>query len=110
MAKKSKIVKNQQRHEVVARYAERRAELRAVVRDPAASPDAKARAQSGLQRLPRDPTQHGSPVGQLQDVTVARALRAALTTTAVERAGPVVCAVVRHRSQLRAIQVVDAGG
>ncbi|CAL9641152.1 30S ribosomal protein S14 [Actinosynnema sp. ALI-1.44] len=51
MAKKSKIARDRQRREVVARYAERRAQLKEVVRtDPAR----RAEAQLALQRLPRD--------------------------------------------------------
>ncbi len=34
MAKKSKIAKNEQRKEIVARYAERRAELKAIIKNP----------------------------------------------------------------------------
>lgn len=34
MAKRSKIVKEARRREIVARYAQRRAELKAVVADP----------------------------------------------------------------------------
>ena len=34
MAKKSKIAKNEQRKEIVARYAERRAELKAIINHP----------------------------------------------------------------------------
>ncbi|AKS32224.1 30S ribosomal protein S14 [Mycolicibacterium goodii] len=54
MAKKSKIVRNEQRRELVQRYAERRAELKRVIRDPASSPAGRAAAVSALQRLPRD--------------------------------------------------------
>lgn len=54
MAKKSKIVKNEQRRELVQRYAERRAELKKTIRDPASSPERRAAAVSALQRLPRD--------------------------------------------------------
>lgn len=54
MAKKSKIARNRQRAEVVARYAERRAELKEIVRKPSSSAAARAAAQSALQRLPRD--------------------------------------------------------
>lgn len=54
MAKTSKIVKDRQRRQVVARYAERRAELKAIIADPAAGHDAKATAQRELQRQPRD--------------------------------------------------------
>ncbi|MFQ6330517.1 30S ribosomal protein S14 [Nocardia sp. CWNU-33] len=54
MAKKSKIARNQQRKEVVARYATRRAELKELIRNPATSDADRAVAQSALQRLPRD--------------------------------------------------------
>jgi small subunit ribosomal protein S14 len=54
MAKKSKIVKNQQRRAVVARYADRRAELKRVIASPATGPDERAAAVSELQRQPRD--------------------------------------------------------
>lgn len=54
MAKKSKIVKNEQRKRTVAKYAQRRLELKAVMRDPAATAEQRAAAMSGLQALPRD--------------------------------------------------------
>ncbi|MCG7607289.1 30S ribosomal protein S14 [Mycobacterium sp. CnD-18-1] len=54
MAKKSKIVKNDRRRELVARYAERRAELKEAIRNPAGTREQKAAAVSALQRLPRD--------------------------------------------------------
>lgn len=54
MAKKSKIARNEQRKQIVARYAARRAELKELIRNPA-TPDAdRTAAQSALQRLPRD--------------------------------------------------------
>jgi small subunit ribosomal protein S14 len=37
MAKKSKIARDQQRRVVVARYAERRAEFKAIIRSPAST-------------------------------------------------------------------------
>ena len=52
MAKKSKIVADARRREVVARYAERRAELKEVIR--AGGPDEKAAARAELNRQPRD--------------------------------------------------------
>ena len=52
MAKKSKIAKNEQRRQVVERYAERRAELKDTIRR--GSPEQRAAATSALQRLPRD--------------------------------------------------------
>ncbi len=54
MAKKSKIARNEQRKAIVARYAERRAELKEVVRRPSSSPEERSEAQWALQRLPRD--------------------------------------------------------
>ena len=54
MAKKSKIIRNEQRRAIVTRYAERRAELKDLIRDPAVSGERRAAAQLALQRLPRD--------------------------------------------------------
>ena len=54
MAKKSKIVKNDQRRIIVARYAERRAQLREIIRRPSSTVDERIAAQTALQRLPRD--------------------------------------------------------
>lgn len=54
MAKVSKRVKNDRRRELVARYAERRAELKATIRLPSTSRADRAAAVSALQRLPRD--------------------------------------------------------
>ncbi|NKY84956.1 30S ribosomal protein S14 [Nocardia veterana] len=54
MAKKSKIARNEQRRAVVARYAERRAELKELIRNPATHDADRAAAQLALQRLPRD--------------------------------------------------------
>ena len=54
MAKKSKIVKNDQRAAVVARYAERRAELKGIIRSPGSTFEQRLAAQSELNRQPRD--------------------------------------------------------
>lgn len=54
MAKASKIAKNEQRRQMVARYAERRAELKEIIRRPSSTADERAAAVSALQRLPRD--------------------------------------------------------
>lgn len=54
MAKKSKIVKNDQRRAIVARYAARRAELKEIIRRPSSTTAQRAAAQTALQRLPRD--------------------------------------------------------
>ena len=54
MAKKSKIAKNEQRKEIVARYAERRAELKASIKNPNTSDEDRMDAQFELNRQPRD--------------------------------------------------------
>jgi small subunit ribosomal protein S14 len=54
MAKKSKIVKNEQRALIVARYAERRAELKEIIRKPSSSAEQRLAAQQELARQPRD--------------------------------------------------------
>ncbi|WP_027500791.1 30S ribosomal protein S14 [Rhodococcus sp. UNC363MFTsu5.1] len=54
MAKKSKIARNEQRKLVVARFAERRAELKEIIRRPSNSAEERASARAALQRLPRD--------------------------------------------------------
>ena len=54
MAKKSKIAADARRREVVARYAERRAELKRVVAAPSSTPEERATAVMELQRQPRD--------------------------------------------------------
>jgi small subunit ribosomal protein S14 len=54
MAKKSKIVKNERRRLTVARYAERRAELKEVIRSPLSTPAQRVDAQRELARQPRD--------------------------------------------------------
>lgn len=54
MAKKSKIARNEQRRAVVERYAERRAELKALVASPSTPDAARAAALTELQAQPRD--------------------------------------------------------
>ncbi len=54
MAKKSKIVADARRREVVARYAERRAELRDIIRNLKLDPVVRAAAVSELAKQPRD--------------------------------------------------------
>ncbi|AIJ33091.1 MULTISPECIES: 30S ribosomal protein S14 [Corynebacterium] len=54
MAKKSKIAKNEKRKEIVARYAERRNELKAIIRNPETSDEDRLEAQFELNRQPRD--------------------------------------------------------
>lgn len=54
MAKKSKIAKNEKRKEIVARYAARRAELKAIIKNPNTSDEDRLDAQYELNRQPRD--------------------------------------------------------
>jgi len=54
MAKKSKIAKNQQRAEIIERYAERRVELLAIIKDPEAAYADKRDAYQQLAKMPRD--------------------------------------------------------
>jgi len=80
MAKTSKIARDQQRREVVARYAERRAQLKEAARTAATWED-RAAAQQALQRLPRNasPTRlrnrdvaDGRPRGHLRKFGLSR--------------------------------------
>ena len=54
MAKNSMIAREKKRERTVARYAARRAELKAILKDVNASDDEKWDAQVKLQKLPRD--------------------------------------------------------
>jgi small subunit ribosomal protein S14 len=54
MAKKSKVVKNERRRAIVARYAQRRAELKELIRSPSSTAEQRVAAQSELVRQPRD--------------------------------------------------------
>ena len=60
MAKKSMIAREKKRSRMVAKYAGKRAALKAVLNDPKASDDEKWDAQVALQKMPRD----ASPVHQ----------------------------------------------
>ncbi|MEM1110569.1 MAG: 30S ribosomal protein S14 [Pseudomonadota bacterium] len=60
MAKKSMIAREKKRTRTVARYATKRAALKAVLKDASASDEQKWDAQIALQKLPRD----ASPVRQ----------------------------------------------
>ena len=54
MAKKGKLQRNDRRAKLVAKYAERRRKLAAIMKDPEASPYEKRQAMAALQALPRD--------------------------------------------------------
>jgi small subunit ribosomal protein S14 len=54
MAKKSKLAKNNQRKVLIARYADRRAELTGIIKDPEASYEDKREAYQKIAKMPRD--------------------------------------------------------
>ena len=54
MAKKSMIERELKRAKTVARYAEKRASLKAIIQSPQSSDEERAAAQAKLQALPRD--------------------------------------------------------
>ncbi|MDY0005302.1 MAG: 30S ribosomal protein S14 [Spongiibacteraceae bacterium] len=54
MAKTSMIEREKRRAKTVAKYASKRAALKAIIRDPKVSDDEKWDAQVKLQKLPRD--------------------------------------------------------
>lgn len=54
MAKQSMIAREKKRAATVKKYADKRAELKAVIRDQNTSDDEKWAAQIKLQKLPRD--------------------------------------------------------
>ena len=54
MAKKGKLQKNDRRAKLIAKYAERRAELTAIMKSKSANHDEKRMAAARLQALPRD--------------------------------------------------------
>jgi small subunit ribosomal protein S14 len=81
MAKKSKIVKNEKRREIVARYAERRAELKEIIRVSTSTDDERTAALAELARQPRDASPvrvrnrdavDGRPRGHLRKFGVSR--------------------------------------
>ncbi|HEY8555218.1 MAG TPA: 30S ribosomal protein S14 [Burkholderiales bacterium] len=54
MAKKCMIERDKRRRELAAKYAKRRAELRAAVKNTRLSPEEREAAMIQLQKLPRD--------------------------------------------------------
>lgn len=54
MAKKSKIARNQQRAQVVAKYAQKRAQLKKASVNPHLSPQEREAAMTAFHALPRD--------------------------------------------------------
>ena len=81
MAKKSKIARNKQREAIVAKYAERRRELKAASINSHLSQDERDAAMAALHALPRDasPTRlrnrdsvDGRPRGYLRKAGISR--------------------------------------
>lgn len=60
MAKQSMIARDDKRARTAAKYAQKRAELKAIIASPTASEEEKWEAQLKLQKMPRD----ASPVRQ----------------------------------------------
>jgi small subunit ribosomal protein S14 len=54
MAKTSKVNKNEQRKALVTKYAVRRRELKAIIKNPATPVEERVAAQVKLQKLPKD--------------------------------------------------------
>lgn len=54
MAKTSMIEREKRRAELVAKYADKRAELKAIIKNPETSMEDRMRAQDRLQKLPRN--------------------------------------------------------
>jgi small subunit ribosomal protein S14 len=81
VAKKSKIARNEQRKQTVARFAERRAELKRIIKSPQSTVEERNAALAELQRQPRDasPTRirnrdsvDGRPRGHLRKFGLSR--------------------------------------
>jgi small subunit ribosomal protein S14 len=81
MAKTSKIVADRRRREIVARYAERRAELKRVIAAPSSTAEERDSATRELRRQPRDASAtrlrnrdavDGRPRGHLRAFGVSR--------------------------------------
>ncbi|NNE65429.1 MAG: 30S ribosomal protein S14 [Pyrinomonadaceae bacterium] len=81
MAKISKVVKNEKRKKMVARYAEKRKALKKVINNPESTPEEVDEAMIKLQKLPRDASpvrvknrcsQTGRPRGYLRKFGVSR--------------------------------------
>lgn len=81
MAKKSKIARNNQRKEIVERYAAKRAELKKALVSPTSTDDEREAARLGLQKLPRDASPvrlrqrdaiDGRPRGNLRKFGISR--------------------------------------
>jgi small subunit ribosomal protein S14 len=54
MAKTSMVEREKRRAKIAKRYAAKRTKLKEAIRDPKASPEERAAAQTALQKMPRD--------------------------------------------------------
>lgn len=81
MATKAKIAANERRKVIVARYAERRTELKAIIARPTTGADERAAAERELRRQPRNASAtrirnrdavDGRPRGHLRAFGVSR--------------------------------------
>ena len=81
MAKKSKSARTEQRKVVVARSAERRAELKKALVDPNGTDESREAARVGLQKLPRN----ASPVRVRSRDSIDGRPRGVLTKYGVSR-------------------------
>lgn len=81
MAKISKVVKNEKRKKTTKLYAERRAEMKKIINNPASTPEQVDAAVVKLQKMPRDASpvrvrnrcsQTGRPRGYLRKFGVSR--------------------------------------
>lgn len=81
MAKISKVVKNEKRKRMVANWAERRAELKKIINNPASSVEQVDEAVLKLQKMPRDASpirvrnrcsQSGRPRGFVRKFGISR--------------------------------------
>ncbi len=81
MAKVSKVVKNEKRKKMVARFAEKRKALKKIINNPDSTPEEVDDAQMRLQKLPRNASpcrvvnrcsQTGRPRGYLRKFGISR--------------------------------------
>ena len=81
MAKISKVVKNEKRKKMVAKYAAKRKAFKKIINNPESTPEEVDAAVIGLQKLPRDASpirvknrcsQTGRPRGYLRKFGVSR--------------------------------------
>lgn len=81
MAKVSKVVKNEKRRKMVARYAAKRKALKKIINNPESTPEEIDEAVIRLQKLPRDASpvrvvnrcsQTGRPRGYLRKFGISR--------------------------------------